>query len=183
MKTTKKYNIIYADPPWRFKVWSRDTGLGRSADSHYPTMTLDEIKKLDIPAADNAVLFLWAVLHSIEEALEVIRSWGFTFKTVGFVWVKTNKDGSPFTGMGYWTRANAEICLLATKGKIARSAKNVKQVILSPRQKHSQKPDEVRERIVNLMGDLPRIEIFARQKVEGWDSWGNEVDNDVELLD
>lgn len=172
----KKYQIIYADPPWRFKVWSRDTGLGRSADSHYKTMTLEDIKNLPIPAAQNSVLFLWAVLPQLNEALQVMKSWGFSFKTVAFVWVKQNKDGSPFTGMGYWTRANAEICLLGVRGKISRKSKSVKQVILSPRREHSRKPDEVRERIVSLMGNLPRIELFARQKTEGWDAIGYDID-------
>jgi len=178
---SKKYAIILADPPWRFNVWNRDTGCGRSADSHYKTMTLDDIKELKIPSSDNSVLFMWAVLPQLNEALQVIKSWGFTFKTVAFVWVKLNKDGTPFTGMGYWTRANAEICLLATKGKISRQSKSVKQVILSQRQEHSKKPDEVRNRIVQLMGDLPRIELFARQKTEGWDVWGNEVESDIDL--
>lgn len=177
----KKYQIIYADPPWRFNVWNRDTGLGRSADSHYKTMTLQEIKNLPIPSDNNCVLFLWAVCPQLNEALQVVKSWGFEFKTVAFVWVKTNKNGTPFTGMGYWTRANAEICLLATKGKISRVSKSVKQIILSHKQEHSKKPNEVRHRIVELLGDLPRIELFARQKTSGWDVWGNEVKNDIEL--
>jgi len=172
----KKYQIIYADPPWRYKVWNRDTGLGRSADSHYTTMTLEQIKELNVPADKNCVLFLWATLPMLQEALDVITAWDFIYKTVAFTWVKKNKKSdSLFWGMGYWTRANVEVCLLATKGKIKRQAANIHQVIMSPIRKHSQKPDEVRERIIKLVGDLPRIELFARQRTFGWDVWGNEV--------
>ena len=111
------------------------------------------------------------------EALEVLTAWGFSYKTVAFVWVKQNrKNDDLFTGMGYWTRANAEICILATKGHPKRVDAGVRQVILSHIEEHSKKPDEARERIVRLMGDLPRVELFARQSPEGWDVWGNEVE-------
>ncbi len=180
----KKYQIIYADPPWRFEVWSRDTGLGRSAESHYPTMYLKDIKSLQIPTDKNCSLFLWTRCPQIPEALELISSWGFKFKTVAFTWVKKNKKSdSWFWGMGYWTRANAELCLLATKGNPKRLSAKVHSVISTPIEKHSQKPAEARNRIVELMGDLPRIELFARQKTEGWDVWGNEVESDISLED
>lgn len=177
--TDKKYNIIYADPPWQYKVWSRETGLGRSAESHYRTMPKEEIQNL--PVADicekDCVLLLWVTAPCLREGIELVEKWGFTYKTFGFTWIKQNKrSDSLFWGMGYYTRANAEICLLATKGKpLKRLSRAVHQVIVSKIREHSRKPDEARERIVELFGDLPKIELFARQQVDGWDCWGNEV--------
>lgn len=147
-------------------------------------MTIDEIKQLpvkDITDTD-CMLFLWVTFPTFFQAFEVIKAWGFQYKTVAFVWVKQNKKSdSLFWGMGYWTRANAEMCLLATKGKPKRISKSVHQIVISHIQEHSKKPDEVRERIVKLAGDIPKIELFARQKTDGWDTWGNEVDNDIDL--
>ena len=126
------------------------------------------------------MLFLWVTFPTLLESFEVIRAWGFQYKTVAFVWIKQNKksDGL-FWGMGYWTRANAEICLLATKGHPKRVSKRVHQVVISHIEEHSKKPNEVRNRIVDLTGDVPRIELFARQTYEGWDAWGNEVQSDI----
>ena len=179
--TDKKYNIIYADPPWNYKVWSRDTGSGRSAESHYHTMQKEDIQDMkdiiDKISNKNCVLFLWVTAPCLLEGLELINSWGFTYKTIGFTWIEQNKKSdSLFWGMGYYTRANTELCLLATKGKsLKRISKSVHQVVMSKIREHSRKPDEVRDRIVNLFGDLPRIELFARQQVDGWDCWRNEV--------
>lgn len=177
--TDKKYNIVYADPPWRYYVWSRKTGLGRSAERHYPTMSKEDIESLPIPniTEERAVLFLWVTYPCLEQGLQLIKKWGFTYKTCGFSWVKLNKKSeTPFIGMGYYTRANNEICLLATKGKpLKRINRAVQQVALLPIEEHSKKPSQIRERIVRLFGDLPRIELFARQHADGWDCWGNEV--------
>lgn len=177
--TDKKYDVIYADPPWRFNVWSRETGLGRSADKHYPTMKKQDIEELPINniAKDNSVLFMWATFPCLEQALELIKKWGYTYKTCAFTWIKKNKkSGSDFIGMGYYTRANAEVCLLASKGKsLKRVNRSVRQVIQSPIEEHSKKPAEIRTRIEKLFGDVARIELFARQHAEGWDCWGNEV--------
>lgn len=118
---------------------------------------------------------MWVTMPNLIEGLEVIKSWGFTYKTCGFNWVKTYKSGKPVIGLGYWTRANAELCLIATKGKIRRISKNVSQIIMETPREHSRKPDIVRDKIVELVGDLPRIELFARQYADGWDCWGNEV--------
>lgn len=152
------------------------------AENHYKTMSMKELYALPVKdiSADDCVLFLWATFPMLKEALELIETWGFTYKTVAFVWVKRNKI-SPnwFFGMGYWTRSNAEICLLATKGKIKRTSKSVHQILDCPIEKHSKKPDMARDKIVELMGELPRIELFARQKHIGWDVWGNEVNSDV----
>ena len=179
----KKYGIIYADPPWHYRVYSKK-GAGRSAESHYPTMTIEEIQALPVSelADKDCALFMWITFPLLKESLSVLSAWGFKFKTIAFVWIKQNrKSDSLFWGMGYWTRANAEFCVLATKGKPKRMAKNVHQVIVSHIEEHSKKPDEARRRIVGLMGDLPRIELFARQKSAGWDVWGNEVESDIIL--
>ena len=173
----KVYDIIYADPPWYFKTYS-NKGNKRSAIQHYNCMSIDDIYNLPINSICNndCILFLWVVDPMLPEAMEVIKKWGFKFKTVAFTWVKENKKSEGyFTGLGYWTRANPEMCLLATKGKPKRISKAVRQLIISKRQEHSKKPDEIRDRIVKLCGNLPRIELFARQKVKGWDCWGNEV--------
>lgn len=153
----KKYSIIYADPPWAYRTYSKK-GQGRSAESHYPTMCIEDIKALPVGelAAKDCALFLWITFPCLCEALEVLTAWGFSYKTVAFVWVKQNRRNDDlFTGMGYWTRANAEICILATKGHPKRVDAGVRQVILSHIEEHSKKPDEARERIVRLMGDLP----------------------------
>ena len=172
-----KYKTIYADPPWTYRVWGKK-GEGRSAASHYDVMDLSDIKALPVQniADDDCVLFMWATYPNLREAFEVLDAWGFTYKTVAFTWVKKNKIAdSWFWGMGYWTRANAEICLLATKGKPTRKSNSVHQVVDARVMRHSQKPDEVRDRIVDLCGDVPRIELFARQTAPGWASWGNEL--------
>ena len=132
------------------------------------------IRDSDI-AEKDCVLFLWAVNHSLPQAFEVIENWGFTYKTMGFVWAKQNiKSEGFFTGLGYWTRGNPELCLLATKGKPSRVSKAVKELIVAPREQHSKKPNIIKSHIIDICGDLPRIELFARQTTEGWDSWGNE---------
>lgn len=179
----KKYGAIYADPPWGYRVYSKK-GKGRSAENHYPTMPTEDICKLPVGelADKDCVLFLWVTFPQLMDAFSVIRAWGFTYKTVAFTWVKQNrKTPSLFWGLGFWTRANVEICLLATKGHPKRQSCGVHQVIVSPIERHSKKPDEVRDRIVSLLGDLPRVELFARQTTPGWDVWGNEVTSDISL--
>ena len=180
---TKKYSIIYADPPWSY----RDKALAgnRGACCKYPTLTIEQIKKLPISelAANDCALFLWVTMPKLDEVLSVIGAWGFVYKTVAFTWVKRNrKSDTWFMGMGSWTRANAELCLIATRGKPKRINAGVHSLIESRIEGHSKKPDEARKRIIKLMGNLPRIELFAREKVDGWDSWGNEVESDIELI-
>jgi len=189
----KKYQIIYADPPWSYDDKSLNRG---GAERHYSTMDNKDI--CDIPiqkiADDNCILFMWATFPKLQEGLDVIKSWGFEFKTCGFVWIKTNKRTNTnqtsflpeesfdsFMGMGRWTRSNAEICLIATKGKIERKSAGVHQLIYEPIMKHSKKPNVVRDKIIELCGDLPRIELFCRDKAEGWDIWGNELENDITI--
>jgi len=170
----KKYNIIYADPPWSY----RGKMMNSSVTDHYDVMSLQDI--CDLPIKDisenNCILFMWVTLPKLNEFMKVVESWGFEYKTVAFVWVKKNmKSKGYFMGLGRWTRANPEICILATKGKISRIDKGIRQLQIHPIEKHSKKPNIFRKLIIDLVGDLPRIELFARTKVEGWDAWGNEV--------
>jgi N6-adenosine-specific RNA methylase IME4 len=173
----KKYQIIYADPPWSFSTWS-EKGQEKSAENHYQTMDIKDICNLPVKdiSDDNCVLFMWVTFPRLPDAFEVIKEWGFEYKTCGFTWVKKNKIKLGwFWGMGYWTRSNPEICLLATKGKPKRLSASVHSIIDEPIERHSKKPDITRHKIVELLGDIPRIELFARQQTEGWDVWGNEV--------
>ena len=177
LNLNKKYNIIYADPPWYFKSYSK-LGEGRNATRHYPCMSLNDICNLNINGITDihCVLFMWVTDPFLKKSLEVIKAWGFEYKTVAFTWVKQNKKADTFfKGLGYWTRANPEMCLLATKGKPKRIGKSVDQLIISRIERHSKKPDEIRDRIVELCGNLPRIELFARQRTKGWDAYGNEI--------
>lgn len=189
----KKYKIIYADPAWSYDDKSLNRG---GALRHYNTMSVEEIKDLPIKelSDDDCLLFMLATFPKLQEGLDVIKAWGFEFKTCAFVWVKTNKRTNvkqlsflpsesfdSFMGMGRWTRSNAEICLLGIKGKPKRQNAGVHQLIYAPIDKHSKKPDETRQRIIELCGDLPRIELFAREKKDGWDVWGNEVKETIEL--
>ena len=171
----KKYQIIYADPPWVYKDKSKSHGGG--AESHYICTPTDELGKIEIPVEDNAILLMWCIYPQLEEGLKLIKLWGFKFKTVAFTWVKINKDGSIYMGMGRHTRANAEICLLAIKGKgLTRINKGIYNTQLHPRTRHSEKPAPFRDEIISLYGaHTKRIELFARERVPGWDCWGNEV--------
>ena len=187
----KKYQIIYADPAWSYyndstakKDCTTVKGMRRPP---YPVMSTESIKELKVSeiAAENAILFIWTTDYHLEKCMQVIKAWGFEYKTVGFVWAKKTKKGTPVCFMGAYTmKSGTELCLLATKGKNAHKfvkKHNVKSLIESERMEHSKKPNEVRTRIVELVGDIPRVELFARQKVDGWDSWGNEVECDIIL--
>ena len=181
----QKYNIIYADPPWAYRdKRDKHPRLCGGALVHYNTMGLEEIKKLPINqiTADNCMLFLWATFPCIQESLDVIKSWGFKYKTLGFSWIKTNKNnGKPFFGIGYYTKSNCEVCLIGVKGKPIKISNSISSVIMSPREGHSKKPDIIRNKIVELCGDIPRIELFAREKADGWDVFGNQVENSIQL--
>ena len=178
------YRVIYADPPWTFSTYSRK-GKGRSAEAYYDCMSLADIKALPVAewAAADCVLLLWTTDPLLPTALEVIRAWGFAYKTVGFYWAKLNKSADPtiyhdasfFTGLGFWTRANPEMCLLATRGHPHRRNANVRKLIVSPRREHSRKPDEAYQRIEALC-EGPYLEMFARSTRPGWDRWGAESD-------
>lgn len=197
VESGKKYSIIYADPqpPWSYndKLGTNSAKMG-GYDKYYKGMTIEDIcsLKVDKIADKDCILFLWATMPKLPEAFKVIKAWGFTHKTTAFTWIKLNpKAGTIFKGVGRWVMGNAELVLLATKGKPHRIAKNISQVVMAKRGKHSKKPDIVRKLIVELMGDLPRIELFARsnkeenlfgeKELEGWDTYGNEVKSDIKL--
>ena len=174
-----KYQIIYADPAWKYNARNnKKTKFGGGCAAHYDCLTKEEIWSLPINdiADDNCYLFLWVTFPKLLEGIETIKRWGFEYKTLGFSWIKTNKNNDkPFFGIGYYTKSNCEICLLGTKGKVKPVRNTVSSVVISPREEHSKKPEIIRNKIVELCGDLPRIELFARQKVKGWDYWGNQI--------
>jgi N6-adenosine-specific RNA methylase IME4 len=181
---SNRYRVIYADPPWTFATYTHK-GKGRNAEAYYDCMSIEDIEAIPVAnwAAKDCVLLLWTTDPLLPQALEVIRAWGFSYKTVGFYWAKLNKsapsetygDSSFFTGLGFWTRANPELCLLATRGHPKRRRADVKKLIVSPRREHSRKPDEAYDRIEALC-EGPYLELFARTARPGWDRWGAEAD-------
>ena len=180
----KKYRVIYADPPWRFKNFSVK-GEGRNAISHYDCLTLPDLKKLNINryADKDCALFMWVTDPMLDQGLELMKSWGFKFKTVAFYWAKTNikanlkklsAEKDFFTGLGYWTRANCEQCIMGTIGNPTRKSKDVRRLIIDKRREHSRKPEQIYDRIEKLI-DGPYLELFSRNTKPNWDSWGNQV--------
>ncbi len=184
-KIGKKYGVILADPPWSYYSWDKNTGPnGRTAAKHYPTMQVEDIASLPVCdlAADSCALFMWAVWPDIFRAKEVIEAWGFEYRTIAWVWVKLNPSSIGFhMGLGYYTRANTEPCLLAVKGSMPPAVKDVQALIVSPVRKHSQKPDEQYSKIDRLYPHATKLELFARHTYPGWDVWGNEVKSNIEL--
>ena len=185
----KKYQIIYADPCWKYRQGkSMGTNFQGAADAQYPCMDYKEIAELPVNKItdDVCILFQWVTFPMLKEGIYVLEHWGFEYKTVAFTWIKTNiNNNNPFFGIGYYTKSNAEICLLGTKGNAHILVKNngISQVIITPKTKHSKKPKEARNKIIKLVGDLPRIELFARppkdllfedESYKGWDVWGDE---------
>lgn len=196
----RRYSVILADPPWDYRVWSRDTGAGRSAESHYPTMTTKQIMSLPVGdlAAKDSVLFLWGVWPSIfDKAPQVLDAWGFRYATLAWDWIKLNRSGVGWhVGMGYYTRANPEPCLLAVRGRMPVAVRDERNLLITyedeiaglplvaPVGRHSQKPDAQYGKIERLYPaeKYPfRIELFARRRKDGWEAWGNEVTSDIEI--
>ena len=175
-----KLNVIYTDMPWKYNSRANHkTRFRGGAQGHYDLMSMKDIKELPIDriSADNCVMFMWCTFPYLDEQIKLFKHWGFTYKTVGFTWIKTNvKNNKPFFGVGYYAKSNAEVCLMGIKGKMKPVSNSVSSAIISPRREHSRKPDEVRDRIVQLFGDVPRIELFARQDKPGWTSLGNGID-------
>ena len=174
----RHYGAILADPPWHFKTYN-EKGRNRCPDwkrfkgspcRHYATMSLTDIKRLPISelCASDCALFLWGCWATLPSTVQVIESWGFEYKTGAFTWLKSGR-----MGLGYWTRQDTEFCLLATRGRPKRLSKAVRQGLIAPRRGHSQKPDEVRERIEQLVAG-PYVELFARNSRPGWDTWGDQ---------
>ena len=193
-----KYQIVYADPPWDYGKSSLHftkggfdiRGDGRNLDyekeeKQYPTMDSSDIAELPIKDLidKDAICFMWTTDTHMPEALEIMKAWGFTYKTIGFVWVKKEKSGKQVKMMAPWTNKGAEICLLGTRGAMTKhmKARNVSQVVEATRTKHSKKPDFIAEEIARMFPDCNRIELFARDAKPGWDVWGNEIQNTIEL--
>lgn len=185
-----KYDVILADPPWRYNNRANHkTRFRGGASGHYSLMTMDEIKALPVESmvADNAALFLWVTFPYLKEQLEVFKAWGFEYKTVGFTWVKLNRQNrQPFFGVGYYTKSNAELCLFGTRGKMKPATNGISSVIVAPRGPHSQKPQEARLRIEQLYPNARRLEMFARIRTglfteEGWSYYGNEADGSIAI--
>lgn len=188
----KKYKLIYADPPWPYTSDPKSKrGIWGLADQKYNIMTIEDLKNLPVKniADDNCILFMWGTWPTIFEMKPLMKSWGFEYKTCAFVWRKLSKNTITVKkyGLGWYTRSNSEFVLIGRKGKFNRVSAAVQQfvdtiqennneceVVDSPIKKHSQKPNEIRERIRKLCGDLPKIELFARTRVHGWDVWGND---------
>ena len=181
--TSQKYQIIYADPPWDYKGQKQHTGKGGKdsggAVIHYPCMKLKDLKKLDIQALcdDDCLLFMWSSSPHLDQAIELMKAWGFAWATVGFVWDKQKVNP------GFYTMSQVELCLIGKRGKIPkpRGARNIRQLVSEMRRKHSQKPNEVRKRIEQMFPTQNKIELFARETVDGWDCFGNEVDSDIQI--
>lgn len=172
---SEKYKVIYADCPWDYD----DKNCNGAIGNHYTSLSVRDLECLPIHlvADKDCVLFLWATYPFLPEALRVISAWGFKYKSIAFQWVKLNpKSLTPFYGLGRWTRGNTEPCLLATRGSPHRVAKDVFQLVVCPRDGHSVKPPVVRDQIEHLMGDVPRLELFAREPVSGWDAMGYDID-------
>jgi len=179
-----KYGVIYADPPWAYG----DKGFGKRPEQaesgsfapeagRYNTMTIADIAAMPVYkiADENCALLLWATSPLLPEALHVISSWKFKFKTVAFCWSKITSTGKEVANLGQWTMGNVELCLLATKGSPKRLRRDVRQLVVDTRTEHSKKPEEVRTRIEAIFGNVRKIELFARTRAAGWDSWGNQL--------
>jgi site-specific DNA-methyltransferase (adenine-specific) len=177
----KRYKVILADPPWEYK----ESGGGKrgTAGLPYPTMSTDKICDIDVNAIteEDSILFIWATFRKLEECMKVIKSWGFKYYGLGFDWTKTTVTGKPCFGMGYYTRQNNEICLIGIKGKPKPIDRSVSCVVQSERRHHSAKPLIVRKHIEKVMGECNKLEMFARDKEDNWDIWGNELENDIKL--
>lgn len=181
----KKYKIIYADPPWKYDNinWYKHRG---SENKHYPTMEMEDLERLPIQEITdkNCVLFLWVTAPFLKKGLRLMERWGFKYCTIAFNWIKTYNNGKKYCGMGLYTRNGSELCLLGKKPKtqLKRINNNIYQVFEAKVREHSKKPDIVYAYIESLYGNLPRIELFARQKISGWDVWGNQVLKDTQKV-
>lgn len=173
----KGFTKIYADPAWGWRTWnSLDKIPHRGAVTPYLPMTRDDLQALPVSslAAPHCLLAMWTVSSHVDQAIDLMRAWGFAFKSIGFVWVKTDKAGRPRMGMGRWTRQEAEICLLGTRGRPPRTDGGVRQVVMEQRREHSRKPDEVRRRLDRLVAGAG-LEMFSRESAPGWASWGDQA--------
>ncbi len=185
----KKYKVIYADPPWHYgsksAVNNKSGSEHKALSEHYNTMSLTELKALSIKdiTEEDAACFMWVTDSHLDEAIEIFKAWGFKYKTIAFNWVKTTSKGNYCKNVAPWTMKSSEICLLGTKGAMTKhkQVNNIESLVIAERTKHSRKPEEVRKRIELLFGDIPRLEMFARESTQGWDVFGNEAPNSIEI--
>ena len=184
-----KYKIIYADPPWHYgskSAVNNSTGSDiKPLTEHYNTMSLNELKAMPIKNIidKDCACFMWVTDSHLDEAIQIFKAWGFQYKTIAFNWIKTTSKGNYCKNVAPWTMKSSEVCLLGTRGAMTKYKKinNIESLVIAERTKHSKKPCEVRKRIELLFGDLPRLEMFARDAVEGWDVYGNEAPNSIEI--
>lgn len=182
-----EYNVIYADPPWKFNkgVYQDNGRSDRMINEQYGTMSKKALLNLPINKLTHkdAALFLWVTDSHLKDGIELIEGWGFQYRTIVFIWKKITKNGKTCANVGAWTMKNCEVCLLGIRGNMLqhKKANNVFQLIESERTKHSRKPIETKKRIETLFAGLPKLELFCREKTEGWHSWGNEVESDIEI--
>lgn len=178
------YKIIYCDPPWQFNNKRTGGSMKSGASSKYRVTGIETLKLLDVASitADDAILIMWYVSAMPQEALDLVKSWGFTLKNMnGFVWNKITKKGLPFFGMGFYTRAGSESAIIATKGKFRPASHSIRAVITSKVSEHSVKPESFREAVISLCGDLPRLEMFARKASDGWDVFGDQAPDSIKI--
>ena len=199
----RRYGVLYIDPAWAYN--DKNANGQRGASFKYSVLKPKEIADLPMQnvMADDCAVFLWTTAPMLHDALRVLESWGAPHRTLAFNWVKTvtkfdrqdammkvscdpwvwlNGNGVTAFGLGHWTRSSTELCLLGVRGRPKRVGKSVRQTIFYPALKHSAKPPTTRDRIVELMGDVPRLELFARERADGWDATGFELD-DVDVRD
>jgi len=175
------YSILYADPPWDYngREQHNKTTANKSAVDHYNTATLEDLKKIDVVSvcAKDCLLFMWTSSPHLEQAIELMKAWGFEYKTIAFVWHKQK------TNPGYYTVSSVEICLVGKRGTIPspRGPRNIRQFLSQEREGHSKKPDEIRTRIFQMFPTQKKLELFARQRTEGWDVFGNEVEGSIKI--
>jgi len=177
IRPVQGYRVIYADPPWNFENWS-EKGEQKNASQHYECMDIEDIHnmKVEAIASTNCILFLWVTDPLLQQGIETIKRWGFEYKTVGFTWHKTRPSKKEFLGQGYYTRGNPEMCLIGKRGSMGEpNDRGVRQYQAHDIREHSRKPDEIRN-LIAKMYDGPRIELFAREKFDGWESWGNQTE-------
>lgn len=188
----KKYKVILADPPWQFKSANSGGNMNSGAANKYMTTGIKGLMDIDVDAIteDDAILFMWYVGAMPQEAIDLVKAWGFTLKNMnGVVWNKLTQHGKPYFGMGFYTRAGSESVIIATKGKYKPKSRSVRAVIHAESQiqfeskvaKHSEKPKAVHDLILELCGDVPRLEMFARKTSPGWDVFGNEAPNSIKI--
>ena len=180
----KKYQIIYADPPWKTKTFKEKKDGLISRELPYKQMTDEEIKSLPINnfVSDDAILFMWCIDSRIPIMADIMKAWGFTYKCIGFVWAKKAKTTDGFNGgFSSYTKRDCEFCFIGTKGKYLNLKRGINQILIETKTIHSKKPNEIRKRIIDMCGNLPKLELFARNQFEDWDVFGNEVENSIEL--